>query len=116
MNTESDNRFISYKGMKRILRSNLNGNVSKETIEFLQLYFEELIKQQLRVICGNVLVRQEEANRLREFHGLPEHKRFSLSVFLNGVDEILKPSTDLMVEGEQAKLVFTCLSQKAKRR
>ena len=83
MNTESDSRLISYKGIRGILVKNVNGSISKESVEFLQTYFEELIQHQLKVICGNVLVRNEEVNKLREFHGLPEHKRFSLSIFLS---------------------------------
>jgi len=111
MNTESNNRTVSQRGIERILRKNLNGSISKQSVEFLQLYFEELIQQQLRLICGNVIIRQEELNTLRMFHGLPEKKRFDLSIFLNGVGEIFNPSSDWKVEGEVGKLKNTTLSK-----
>jgi hypothetical protein len=68
---------LPFKTLKRILVSNLGGQVSTESVEFIQ----HLLKNQLKQICKEVIKRQEDENKLREFHGLPPKKRFDVSIF-----------------------------------
>jgi hypothetical protein len=101
------NKFISYCGMKRILKCYLDGDISEKTI----IYCQELLEQYLKELCKRIVIQQEEMNRLREFHGLPKLKRYSVSTNINGVGEVFNPSSVWLIEGEVGKLKKTTLSK-----
>jgi hypothetical protein len=101
-------RLIPYKRMRRILKNNVNGDVSKDTVEYLQTVLEN----QLENICRNVVVEHEEENRLRVFHGLPERKRIDVTLYKKVVEIPYKSTTDLIGVGEVANSVNTTFSDK----
>jgi hypothetical protein len=75
----NDNSLTSYKTVRRFLKEELDGDISKDAIEYIQSLLEEYILE----LCQDVMIQQEKRNNFREFHGLPELKRFDISIFLN---------------------------------
>lgn len=106
-----EERLIPYKRIRRFLRSEVKGIVSKEACEFMQNYLENF----LREICKDVITQHQEQNRLRDFHGLPEYKRIGVSEFISLCEKLDKEMPGCLIEGEVAKLGNTTLSRKQKK-
>lgn len=95
--TNSRLRGLPKKTIKRILTNECGGQVSTESVEYIQSFIENLLKD----ICKNVVIKQEEENKFRKFHGLPSKRRFDLNLFLNLVEGDIKTNPLLQGVGEE---------------
>lgn len=101
--------IIQHKRMKRILKQELSGEVTEESV----IYVINLLESQLHKICLEVKKQHEEENKLRKFHNLPEHKRFGVNLFLSVVEIPYKSTSNLISEGEVGQHnIETTLSDK----
>jgi len=102
-----EKNFISYKGMRKFLKTQTDGMVTKEAIEYMQLFFE----QQATIICNEVLLHHNELNGRRKQANIPQKKRIPKSEFIRFVENHYNGTVVLLHEGEQAKSVKTCFSE-----
>jgi hypothetical protein len=109
MNQESRTE-LPYKTLKRILVNNLGGQVSTESVEYIQ----SLLQQQLKTICKNVVIQQEKDNKLRKFHGLPPKRRYDVTLFKSLSVEGLYPPPELDGLSKEAESVNPTSSPKYK--
>lgn len=103
----SSERLIPYKRMKRILKKELNGEITEQLVKYLQTVLEN----QLKEICRDVVILHQEQNRLRKLHGLCEKKRIDATLYMNTLVDGYIPSTAIVSLGEVAKLENTTLSE-----
>lgn len=107
---EKEFRRLPKKTIKRILSNECGGQVSTESVEFIQ----HLLENQLKQICKEVIKRQEEENKLRVFHRLPRKKRFEVNLFLKVSEGDIKTNPLLQGVGEEGhRNRDTSLSKKA---
>jgi hypothetical protein len=108
--TNSRLRGLPKKTIKRILTNECGGQVSTESVEFIQSFIENLLKD----ICKDVVIKQEKDNKLRKFHGLPPKKRFDVSIFKLVSVESINPQYSIIGVGEEGhRNRETSLSKKA---
>ena len=94
---------LPYKTVKRILVNELDGKqISKKSVEFIKSYLETEIKE----ICKNVVLQHEATNKYRKFHGVPELRRYDVSIFKSVVVEGIYSPSGLKSEGEEANSVY----------
>lgn len=96
---KQEERLIPYKRIRRFLRHEVKGIVSKEACEFMQNYLENY----LREICKDVITQHQEQNKLRKHHGLHELKRFEASEFKCLLEMQYKTLVCLLHKGEEAQ-------------
>jgi len=90
-NMKGEERLIPYKRIRRFLRQETKGMVCKKACESMQNYLENFTKQ----LCRDVVSEHQEQNRLRKFHGLPEHKRIQVSEFISLFEKNYKQTQSL---------------------
>ena len=95
--TNSELSGLPKKTIKRILCQECGGQVSTESVEFIR----HLLENQLKQICKEVIKRQEDENKLREFHGLRPKKRFDVSIFKLVSVESINPQYSIIGVGEE---------------
>ena len=105
---ENGNKLTEYKTVRRFLKKELNGDVTKELVEELQSVLEDY----LRTICENISEEQWSINWFREIQGLSKLKRYGVSTYLNCVGEVFEPTSDGKGKGKVAKLENTILSDR----
>jgi hypothetical protein len=99
--------LVPHKRMKRFLKQQTDGMITKDAIEYMQLFFE----QQATIICNEVLLRHNELNGRRKQANIPQKKRIPKSEFIRFVENHYNGTVVLLHEGEQAKSVKTCFSE-----
>ncbi len=108
--TDSKLRRLPKKTIKRILTNECGGQVSTESVEYIQSFIENLLKD----ICKSVVIKQEEENKLRKFHGLHPKRRFDLNLFISVSEDGLNSSYEFEMSGKEAESVNpTPLSKEA---
>ena len=75
---------IPYKLVRRILKRHTNADITREGVEFVQDYVENLLKE----IALECIKEQEELNKFREIQKLPKLKRIQVSVFKRLLDSV----------------------------
>ena len=82
--------MIPYKTVRRILKDNVNGEVTHESIVFTQYFLECLCIYVARAS----LIEFDNYNSEREYQGLPKVKRIPSSIYKKILVELLKQIKD----------------------
>jgi hypothetical protein len=94
-------RGLPSKTIKRILCQECGGQISTESVEYIQSFLTNQLKQ----ICKSVVIKQEEMNNLRKFHGLPPKRRFEVSLFISLVSQDIYSPPELDGLSKEAESV-----------
>lgn len=94
-----EEKLIPYKRMRKFLRQETKGTVSKEACVFMQNYMEDFMKE----ICKEIISEHQRQNELRKFHGLPEHKRIQVSEYIKHLGNEIYQKFHFRTKGEIGK-------------
>jgi hypothetical protein len=83
--------MVSERYLKRRIKRQFIGPVSKRSLVYLKAYCENLIDDVIR----KAIEEFQEHNRFRQIHGLPELKRIPANLFKNLRTILFKPEPDL---------------------
>lgn len=91
----SNKNLISKQGIKRCFSETIkNGVITKEAVEYLQMVFEN----QLKELCKKAVDEFEETNSIRKRANLPEQKRISVSYFKNLPEKSYNQPEDFSID------------------
>ena len=89
---------LPFHTVRRILKTHIKADVTKEYVEFVKTFLEELIQE----IANASIQELDKVNQLRSIQNMPKLKRIDSSIFKNFVEQIFK-STSNFNSGEVAE-------------
>jgi hypothetical protein len=101
---------LPYRTVKRILKENVNGEVTHQSVVCVKSFLDNLCKD----IAKASLKEFEKYNELRRFHNLPKVKRIPSSIYKNVLSVLYKEISDVINDDVgNAQEVNTTLSTDA---
>jgi hypothetical protein len=85
--------LVSYNKTRGFLNKNISGNVSKEAVKYCQY----LLESQLKELCSKCVEEQKKRNQRRVECGLPQQRRFTVTLFKSVVVESYKTNSGLII-------------------
>ncbi|MCX6665963.1 MAG: hypothetical protein NT038_07920 [Euryarchaeota archaeon] len=84
---------LTYKRLKRVLKDYVGGEVSSESVEYIQEFIDNLLKS----ICQEAIKERDIENKQRKDYYLRPLKRFDKSLFINCSVKYLNTQSDLTI-------------------